>query len=200
MVVGLGSMFGRRTAKDDPATDDATIAEKIGGKGHATPSRREAEAARKKRMTAPRTRKESAALQRERTRDARKRQRSALDGSGSDRDLPARDRGPVKGFIRDYVDSRYTVGQFLLPLMFVMFAMTVVSAAWAAGLSSSLFLTVILLMIVDSVRISRGVKKSVSARFEPDEAKGITMYALLRSWQMRRLRLPKPRVSVGDAI
>ncbi len=191
-------MFGRRTTNEEPATEQS--ADKVGGKGRPTPSRKEAEALRKKRMTPPRTRKEASALQRERVREARKRQRSALDGTGSDSHLPARDQGPVKGFIRDWVDSRFTAGQFLLPFMFAMFALTLVRSAWANALSSTLFLSVILFLAIDSFRITRGVKKAITERFGAEQTKGTTMYALLRAWQMRRLRLPKPRVSVGDSI
>ena len=193
-------MFGRRTTKDESADSAQQVEDKAGGKGRPTPSRKEAEAARKKRMAPPRSRKEATAVQRERTREARARQKAALSGQGSERDLPARDRGPVKGFIRDWVDSRFTIGQFLLPFMFIMFALVYVRASWAASISSTLFLTVIAMMVVDSIRISRGVKKAVAARFTPEDAKGHTMYALLRAWQMRRLRLPKPRVKVGDKI
>lgn len=194
----LRSVVGRRTETvDQPATEQ--VVEKA-GKGRPTPSRKEAEAARKKRLTPPRTRREANALQRERMREARQRQRSALDGAGSDKDLPVRDRGPVKGFVRDWVDSRFTAGQFLLPFMFLMFALTLVRSEWANAMSSTLFLTVLLFLVADSFRISRGVKKALAARFGEDQAKGQTMYALLRAWQMRRLRLPKPRVSVGDQI
>jgi hypothetical protein len=190
-------VFGRRTTKEEPAPQ---VEETAGGKGRPTPSRKEAEAARKKRMTPPRTRKEASAFKRERVKEARLRQKMALDGGGSDRDLPARDRGPVRGFVRDWIDSHFTAGQFLLPFMFAMFFLTVLNATWARALSSTLFLTVILVLAMDSFRILRGVKKGLTERFGADEAKGITMYALLRAWQMRRLRLPKPRVSVGDPI
>lgn len=196
------SVFGRRTTKDE-STDqqvEEQTADRSGGKGRPTPSRKEAEAARKKRNTPPRTRKEAAAFQRERTKENRARQKSAMDGSGLARDLPPRDQGPVKAFIRDWVDSRFTVGQFLLPFMFAMFALTLVRTPWAQSLSSSLFLGLILLLVVDAYRLSRGVKKGIIERFGKDKTKGATMYMLLRAWQMRRLRLPKPRVSLGDKI
>ena len=191
-------MFGRRTTSEEPLTEEAS--DKVGGKGRPTPSRKEAEAQRKKRMSAPRTRKEASALQRERMKEARARQRSAMDGGGSDKDLPVRDRGPVKGFIRDWIDSRFTVGQFLLPFMFLMFALTLIRAPWAPAMSSTLFLSLILFLALDSFRIVRGLKKALAQRFGDESTKGTTMYALLRAWQMRRLRLPKPRVSVGDQI
>jgi DUF3043 family protein len=192
-------VFGRRTTKDDSAARAAEIDAKPGGKGRPTPSRKEAEAARKKRMTPPRNRKEAAALQRQRTKEKRRLAREGLD-AGDERYLPARDQGPVKAFIRDYVDSRYTIGQFMLPGFFVIFALFYVNQAWAARLSSSAFLTVLLLVIIDSIRVRRGVRAGIKERFGADEAKGTTMYALMRSWQMRRLRLPKPRVKPGAKI
>ena len=182
------------------SAEESVATDRAGGKGRPTPTRKEAEAARKKRNAPPRNRKEAAALRKERTRAARQRQREALAGGGSDAYLPARDRGPMRGFVRDWVDSRFTIGQFLLVFFFVVFALVYVRAPWAASLSSSLFLTVMLLMVFDSLRISRGVKKAVGERFGDESTKGLTMYALLRAWQMRRLRLPKPRVKVGDKI
>jgi Protein of unknown function (DUF3043) len=192
-------VFGRRTAKDDSAEQAAEVDAKLGGKGRPTPSRKEAEANRKKRMTPPRNRKEASALQRQRMKEKRQQQRAALD-SGDERYLPPRDQGPVKRYIRNYIDSRYTIGQFMLPGFFVIFALFYVNQAWAARLSSSAFLTVFLLVIIDSIRIRRGVRAGIRERFGADETKGTTMYALLRSWQMRRLRLPKPQVKPGDKI
>ena len=192
-------MFGRRTTNEEPAPE--LDEDKVGGKGRPTPSRKEAEAARKKRMTPPRTRKEANALQpradARRPGSASERPWTAAAGTMTSRLATA---GRCEGFVRDWVDSHFTAGQFLLPLMFAMFFLTLVNAIWARAMSSTLFMTVILVLALDSFRVIRGVKKGLSQRFGADEAKGITMYALLRSWQMRRLRLPKPRVSVGDTI
>ncbi len=172
---------------------------KPGGKGRPTPSRKEAEAARKQRLAVPRNRKEASLQRREKMREARARQRQALE-TGDDRYLPARDQGPVKRLVRDYVDSHRTIGEFMLPIFFLIFITVYINTEWAARFSSSAFLTVILLMIVDSVRMSRGSKAAVREKFGDDETKGITMYTLLRAWQMRRLRLPKPQVKAGDRI
>ncbi len=191
-------MFGRGKAQPPPATAEPLPA-KPGGKGRPTPSRKEAEAARKKRLAAPRNRKEANLLRREKMREARARQRQALE-SGDDRYLPARDQGPVKRLVRDYVDSRRTIGEFMLPIFLLIFVTVYINTEWAARFSSSAFLSVMLLMIFDSVRISRGAKAAVRAKFGDDETKGITMYTLMRSWQMRRLRLPKPQIKAGDPI
>lgn len=192
-------MFGRRKAETVSATTD-DVALRTGGKGRATPSRKEAEAARKKRLAPPRTRKEASAQRREKMRESKVAQRAALDGTGDDSYLPARDQGPERRFLRDYVDVRRTIGEFMLPLFFLIFISVSIKQEWAQRFSSSAFLVVIVVMVLDAVRIVRGSKSALREKFGDDAVKGNTMYTLLRSWQMRRLRLPKPRVKAGDKI
>ena len=43
--------------------------------------------------------------------------------TGDERYLPARDKGPVKRFIRNYIDARLSVAEFLLPLLLVIMVM-----------------------------------------------------------------------------
>ena len=43
--------------------------------------------------------------------------------TGDERYLPARDKGPVKRFIRDFVDARLSIAEFLLPLLVVIMVM-----------------------------------------------------------------------------
>ncbi|MBA3232644.1 MAG: DUF3043 domain-containing protein [Propionibacteriales bacterium] len=191
-------MFGRRKAAAESAESQQQV--KPGGKGRPTPTRKAAETARKQRLAPPRTRKEVSVRRREQTREARLKQREALDGAGDDRYLPARDQGPVKGFLRDYVDVHRTIGELMIPIFVAIFLLVYVRADWAARLSSTLFLAVIVLMVIDSVRMVRGARSAVRKRFGGAETGRTTMYVLLRSWQMRRLRLPKPRVKAGATI
>lgn len=197
-------MFGRRStsASDSDATtasgSGATSAEKL-GKGRATPTRKEAEAQRKQRMTPPRTRKEQAARRKGSNRDGRAKMREAME-TGNDAYLPARDKGPVKRHVRDYVDSRRTMGEVLLPIFFMVFVLVILGGRTFAALGQYAWLIIIVLMAADSIRISRGVKKSVTSKFGAAESKGISMYAVMRAWQMRRLRLPKPQVSNGAKV
>lgn len=191
-------MFGRRSSPPPPDPAEEVVV-KASGKGRATPTRKEAEAARKKRMAPPRNRKEAAARRKEAIRASRAKMRTAME-TGEDRYLPARDQGPVKRYIRDYVDSHRTVGQFLIPIFFVIFVLVYVNASWASAIGSTAWLVVIVLLTLDSIRILRGVKAGIRSRFGDDATKGITMYTLMRSWQMRRLRLPKPLVKPGDRI
>jgi hypothetical protein len=190
-------VFGRRSTSESEAADETP---KVGGKGHATPTRKEAEAARKQRLTAPQGRKEQSARTKEARRAGRSLQQQALAGTGDDRYLPARDQGPVKRYIRDYVDSRRTMGEFLLPVFFGVFILLLIGQGRYSALGSYAWLAIIVLMLGDSIRVVRGVKAEVRTKFGEDDTKGVAMYAVMRAWQMRRLRLPKPLVKAGDKI
>jgi hypothetical protein len=192
-------VFGRRTPTE-PVIDEPVEVDTAAGKGRATPKRKEAEAARKKRMTPPKTRKEASVMRRERMRDQRIKQRQALSGTGDDRYLPARDRGPVKKLVRDYIDSRRTIGEFLIPIFLLMFLLAIVLSGVMPNLGTFAWVAVILLLTVDSIRVVRGVKNIVTERFGADAAKGISMYAVMRALQMRRLRMPKATVGPGATI
>jgi DUF3043 family protein len=192
-------LFGRRTPTD-PAVEAQEELDVAQGKGRATPKRKEAEAARKKRMTPPRNKREASALHRERVKEQRGKQREALAGAGDDRYLPTRDQGPVKKLIRNYIDSRRTIGEFLIPVFLVMFLASIVLSSITQYFGTVAWVAVLVLLGLDSIRVMRGLRKEITERFGAAEARGITMYALMRSWQMRRLRLPKATVRPGDKI
>ncbi|MGI8434364.1 MAG: DUF3043 domain-containing protein [Nocardioidaceae bacterium] len=192
-------MFGRRTTASGSTEAGELAAQKLGGKGRPTPTRKEAEAARKQRLAAPRSRKESAARQREVTRQGRLKIRQAM-ASGDERYLPARDQGAAKRYARDYVDSRRTIGEFLLPTFFIIFVLAILLHDYGNQIGNYLWFAVIAAMATDAVRVVRGVKAGLRERLGDDKAKGVAVYAVMRALQMRRLRLPKPLVSVGDSI
>lgn len=172
------------------------------GKGRATPSRKEAEAARKKQMKAPVSRKELAKRDRSAREAARLKQREALK-TGDERYLPAREQGPVRRFCRDYVDRRYNVAEFLLPFLVVLlivFMFASKNESLTAALTTYVYPVVILGTILDEVLMVRGLKKELRARFGDDAVKGSTTYAVLRSTQLRRFRLPKPQVKRGATL
>jgi hypothetical protein len=200
-------VFGRRTSSepDGSVAESESSADLEGqqGKGRATPKRKEAEAARKKRLAPPKSRKEASAMRRERMREARVKQRQALTGSGENKYLPARDQGPVKKYIRDYVDARRTIGEFLVPIFIVVLVVGITMQnlfPTSTVAASGAWVVVVLALILDSIRIVRGVKAGIRERFGADETRGITWYTLMRSWQMRRLRLPKPQVQHGAEV
>ena len=174
---------------------------KPGGKGRPTPKRREAEIARKKRVTPPRDRREAAARQRERMRTEREKRMAAMR-SGDDRYLPARDRGPVRRFVRDFVDSRRSVGEFLLPLLVAILVLSFLgeTQVWARSATATLWLMMIVLTTLDTVLLLWRLGRELKRRFPDTSTRGAKLYGLLRSTQMRFLRMPKPHVKAGEKL
>ncbi len=168
-------------------------------KGRPTPSRREAEAARKAQMKRPLSRKEQSQRQRAARAEIRRKQQEAMN-AGDGKYLPARDQGPVKRFVRDYVDSRWNVGEFLLPILVLILALSVTDQPWTPRVANSLWAATILTVAFDTWMLLRGVKRQVVERFGAEHLKGVRFYALLRSTQLRRLRLPKPQVKRGAQL
>lgn len=173
------------------------------GKGRATPSRKEAEAARKKTMKTPMTRKELAKRDRARREEVRLKQRDALK-SGDERYLPAREQGPVRRFTRDFVDRRRNFAEYLLPFLVILLILFAVAGSISSSASTVLTAFVYPFLIVgtvlDEIVMVRGLKKELKARFGADKVKGSTTYAILRSTQLRRFRLPKPQVKRGETL
>ena len=173
------------------------------GKGRATPSRKEAEAARKKQMKTPMSRKEQAKRERALREDLRAKQRDALK-SGDDRYLPKREQGPVRRFTRDYVDRRHNFAEYLLPFLVVLLLLFLIAGSVSDQanfiLSSVLYPFVLVGTVLDEFIMVRGLKKELKARFGPEAVKGSTMYAVLRSTQLRRFRLPKVQVARGEKL
>jgi hypothetical protein len=193
-------VFGRRTAKkSEPVVVETSP--KPGGKGRPTPKRREAEMARKKRVAPPRNRKEAAALQRERMRAEREKRVSAMR-TGDERYLPARDRGPVRRFVRDFVDSRRSVGEFLLPLLVTILVLSFLgeTQVWARSATATLWLMMIVLTTLDTVLLLWRLGRQLKVRFPDTSTRGAKLYGLLRSTQMRFLRMPKPQVKAGEKL
>ena len=119
---------------------------------------------------------------------------------GDENALPARDKGPVKRFVRNYVDTRRSIGEYFLPIIFAVLIMTLVPLpAFQIG-SIALMYGVLLISVIDGIFLSRKIKAAAAERFPGGEFKGIGMYGWLRSTQMRRMRMPKPQVSPGDSI
>ena len=90
--------------------------------------------------------------------------------SGEEKYLPARDQGPVKRFVRDWVDSRLTFTEFLLPILVVIMLLSLGGPnSTAARFSSYLWATSILLLLVDVVWTRIKLAEALKAKFGPDE-------------------------------
>src|SRR6476619_6571039 len=119
----VGRVFGRnKTLTDQQAAEAAERAHREGAKNRPTPKRRDQEAARKRPLVVT-DRKAARDTERTKRREAQLKQRQAMV-TGDDSHLPVRDKGPVRRYIRDYVDARWNLGEFMLPVMVVVLALS----------------------------------------------------------------------------
>lgn len=188
----------RRTEK--PTTTAESLTEHNpdkgpGAKGRPTPSRKEAEAAARERARAVTDKKAASKLLRQRRAEQNAKMREGMR-TGDERFLPARDQGPIKKHVRDFIDSRLSIAEFLLPLLVINMvliyggAQTAGNAVWSATL---------ILVLVDTIWMVLRLKRSLKVKFPGESYKGTTFYAVMRVIQMRWLRMPKPRVKIGGA-
>jgi len=168
-------------------------------KNRPTPKRKEAEAARKVNALAPATTKEGRKRQKELSRSARAESRLAYM-RGDENALPARDRGPVKRWVRNYIDSRRTIGEYFMPLIFGVLILTVIPNKYVQLMAIFSMYLVMLYTFVSGFFMTRKIRKEVEKRFPGESTKGVGMYGFLRSTQMRRMRAPTPQVKRGDSI
>ncbi|MFG2333743.1 DUF3043 domain-containing protein [Streptomyces sp. NPDC048604] len=196
-------MFRSRSKDEKAPTDQVTAdlskqpRDPEAPKGRPTPKRSEAQTQRRRAQTAPTDRKDAMKRQREVRRQELAKQREALS-SGDERYLPVRDKGPVRRFVRDYVDSRFAVAEFFLPMAVVILVLSMIRAGNLQQISLVLWLGIIVMIVIDSVFLSFRLRKQLNERFPNEPKRGAVAYGLMRTLQMRRLRLPKPQVKRGE--
>jgi hypothetical protein len=202
-VFGLGRDRSKEPAVAAPAV------EKPGGKGRPTPSRRQAEQRNRKplvgaarsRASAPGAtraeRKQARGAQRDVARAERMKARAAML-DGDERYLPARDRGPARRWVRDYVDARRNPGEYFLPVALIVVVLSLFRVG-VVGLVAGLVLYAMMAgLIVDAVLLRRRIIRRVTEKFGEDAAAGTGGYGVMRALQLRRSRMPRPQVARGQ--
>ena len=189
------ALFRRSKTESAPETQPT----KSGGKGRPTPTRKEAEAAAKARAKAPRTRKELAAAQRSTRSESSKSIRQAMR-DGDERYYPARDRGPERRFVRDFVDARFSLVELVIPLLLVTMILGYSGNTSLARIGNTLLLGTVVMVALDLFLLRFRLRRAYDLRFPGRSAKGLTYYAVTRSMQMKFMRLPKARVRIGQHL
>jgi hypothetical protein len=181
-----------KTPTPQPVEDDDGAAPAT--KGRATPTRREREAARKRPLV-PTDRRLAARTSRDQMAAERERARIGM-ANGDEKYLPARDKGPQKRYVRDYIDARWSIGEVLLPLLVV-----VIIGSFFESIAVYVFLgvyAIIAVVVIEAIIVSTILKRKLVAKFGAGKVERIAWYASMRMVQLRVLRLPKPRVKRGE--
>lgn len=166
-------------------------------KGRPTPKRNEVVEARKRPLVSAdrgEARKSSrAAMQIERDK-----QRIGY-ANGVEKYMPLRDRGAQKRFVRDFVDARTSVGEFMLPILVVVIILSLIDVVAVQITTIALLWFFLAVAVIDVLLLGRSVKKKLGAKFgESKVESGVRWYAGVRAMQLRQMRLPKPQVKRGQ--
>lgn len=167
------------------------------GKGRPTPTRKEAEEARRQTLKGPTNPKARRKLEREKARAERNTSREALM-AGDERALPARDAGPVRKYVRNYVDGRRTLAEYFIPLAVVVLIVGLFRSPNIQAVVSVVWFLMLALLVVDMTILLVRLRGNLAKEFpDPAARKGATFYGAMRALQIRRLRLPPPKVKAG---
>jgi hypothetical protein len=194
------------TAQDSPGAQspDASAEAKQprssaeAAKGRPTPKRSEAERNRRQPITGsrapatPRTPEDKA-----KARSERGRKYEAMK-KGESWALNPRDRGPAKALARDYIDSKRRISEYYMYILVVLLAAVFLRNKTEQQYISPLVLVLVVIIVIDAQVIRRSLRKLVGERLPGESTRGLTMYAVMRALQIRRFRMPAPRVRPGE--
>lgn len=193
-------------------------------KGRPTPSRREVEiergvirdpsapkssaqaSARRKELKKSMSKDEWKAYKTNEKEARRKQQRdtqAAMD-RGDERYLMARDQGPERAFVRDWIDSHRYINTWVMPvalaLLVILFIGTWLPAF--ANIMSTFAMVLMVVFFIEGIWLARRTNKAVRAKFPGTTVAGIALgfYSYSRATQPRKWRSPKPRVKLGDQV
>ncbi|MCU1652157.1 MAG: hypothetical protein QOC67_3072 [Pseudonocardiales bacterium] len=200
---------GAATSEDGSETiTDALGRRHTAGKGRPTPKRREAETKRRgPAPPPPKTQREAQKLARqnrasraERRQDAAGRRARML--AGDERALMPRDRGPVKAYVRDVVDSRRHLIGLFMPLAALVFVSLIVPVPRLQSMVSLFCMAMLAAIVLEGVLLGRRVTRAAREKFPKEQVSGVAIgwYSFSRASQLRKLRVPKPRVKIGAEV
>ena len=183
---------------DDPAEARQPRSPAEAAKGRPTPKRSEAERHRRQPITGsrapatPRTPEDKA-----KARSERGRKYEAMK-KGESWALNPRDRGPAKALARDYIDSKRRISEYYMYILVVLLAAVFLRNKTEQQYISPLVLVLVVIIVIDAQVIRRSLRKLVGERLPGESTRGLTMYAVMRALQIRRFRMPAPRVRPGE--
>lgn len=123
--------------------------------------------------------------------------------AGEDAYLLPRDKGPVRRYVRDVVDSRRNLlGLFMPSALGLIFVMLAVPSVQVQAFLSPAMLLLVVIMVIDGIFLGRKVNKLADQKFPDNTETGwkLGFYAASRASQLRRMRAPKPQVERGTPV
>ena len=104
------------------------------------------------------------------------------------------DGQPVKAYVRDMVDSRRSAGEFFIPVAVAVLVLGFVRVDWVQVVLLYMWGLMLVGVVFDSLWMVWRLRSQLPEQFpEASARKGAITYGVLRSLQLRRLRLPPPK-------
>ena len=135
----------------------------VTGKGRPTPTRKEKEEARKRPLVSN-DRTEARRQSRAVLATEREKQRIGM-ANGVEKYMPARDRGVQRRYVRDYIDARTSIGEFLIPVMVIVLIATVIPAAEVQVGAFALLWLFFIAAVIDCVIVGFIIRKKLAAKY-----------------------------------
>ena len=179
------------------------------GKGRPTPKRSEAERDRYRSITGSTTSgrgpssgatsKGSKATPEDKSRARSERdKRMTAMRRGEEWALGPRDRGPIRKLARDYVDSHRRASEYYMYVLIILLVALLSRSKTLETYVTPFVLVLIVVVALDAYLIRRALHKLAAARYPNESTRGMTTYAVMRALQIRRFRMPAPRLKPGD--
>jgi hypothetical protein len=190
-------VFGRGKTTNEQLEEELHP-QREGAKNRPTPKRKDQEAARRQPLVVADRKQAKQADRAKRNAQMAKTRQAMLTGDESG--LPPRDKGPVRRYMRDYIDARWNLAEFMLPVMLLVLALSFVRTSTILFFVTLLTYGVLLVAVADTFLMWRRLRKRLAEKFgdEAASAKGNGMYAAMRAFQLRRSRMPRALNKRGE--
>jgi hypothetical protein len=95
---------------------------------------------------------------------------------------------------------RFSFIELMIPLLVIAMVLGYTGNTRMLVISNFLLMGTLLLILIDSLLLRFRLRRELVRRFPNESLKGTTYYAMVRSMQMKFMRMPKARVKVGEKL
>jgi hypothetical protein len=178
--------------------------EKASGKGRPTPKRRDAQKGDLRPLVPTQAeRKARRKEEKQRLRERQDREYEAME-TGDLAHMPRAERLPIRIYVRDYVDARWNIAEFFVPValgIMILALILMMVSPLVSNILTIIMYVYLIAAVVDLILMWWAPKNGLRTRLITKYGEGAmksarcASYACSRALQLRRWRLPKPRAA-----
>jgi len=100
----------------------------------------------------------------------------------------------VKAYVRDFIDARISAGEVFIPVAILVLLLSLVRNAAVQTAVFALWMVTLVAVVFDTAWVIFRMRRALPVEFPNEDRSGAVTYGVMRALQLRKLRLPKPRV------